>query len=106
MQLCRERQKRKSTSKTVLQLCVDPDFNKTRQMCKKKRLEGKELSVSRVPVSKCILVEGLDDNITEDTVETYFESRRSRGGPVNNADMNPEEGRCYVYFEDSSGMWA
>ena len=86
--------------------CVDTDFDKTRQMCKKKSLEGKELSVSRVPVSKCILVEGLDDNITEDTVATYFESKRSRGGPVNNADMNPEEGRCYVYFEDSSGMWA
>ena len=74
-------------------------------MCNTKRLKGKKLSVSRVPVSSSILVEGLEENIAMDTVENYFESKRSHGGPVEKVHMQSEERRCCVYFEDSAGVW-
>ena len=80
------------------------DFDKTVAMCQKRPLEKRKLTVSKVPISNCLLVENLSDKTTEDTICFYFENqRKSKGGPVEKVDMVPEENRCFVYFEDHEG---
>ncbi|KAL8567911.1 hypothetical protein ACOMHN_059033 [Nucella lapillus] len=77
----------------------EPDFPQTHQMTRERQLEKRQLTVSRVPISNCLLVENLADKTTEDTVHLYFENKRSRGGPVEKVDMIPADNKCLVYFE-------
>ncbi|KAK7110532.1 hypothetical protein V1264_014385 [Littorina saxatilis] len=78
----------------------EPDLVKTAQFCQKRKLEGRQLTVAKVPISNCLLVENLNDRTTEDTVELYFENKRSGGGAVEKVEMVPEENKCFVFFED------
>ena len=51
-----------------------------------------------------ILVEGLPNDATKDLVLNYFENkRRSKGGPVVDADMNSDSRTCRVIFESPDG---
>lgn len=80
-----------------------PDFAKVQDQCREKKLEKRQLSVSKVPISTCLLVEGLAPTTTEDTVTMYFEnSRRSGGGPVEKVEITQDKDMCrgFVYFED------
>ncbi|KAK7479356.1 hypothetical protein BaRGS_00029434 [Batillaria attramentaria] len=79
-----------------------PDLTEVETMCRKRKLEGRQLTVSKVPITNCILVEGLHPNTTEDTVELYFENKRSKGGPVEKAEITHDGDvhRCFVYFQD------
>nr|KAG5693840.1 hypothetical protein BaRGS_004448 [Batillaria attramentaria] len=80
----------------------EPDLTEVETMCRKRKLEGRQLTVSKVPITNCILVEGLHPNTTEDTVELYFENKRSKGGPVEKAEITHDGDvhRCFVYFQD------
>ncbi|XP_025094647.1 uncharacterized protein LOC112564207 isoform X2 [Pomacea canaliculata] len=78
----------------------DPDFSKVQEMCRQKKLEGRQISVSRVPISNCMLVENLNKNTTENTILFYFEGKRSGGGPVEKVAIDHENGRCLVFFEN------
>lgn len=78
----------------------EPDLAQTLQSCQKKPLEGRKLTVTKVSISNCLLVENLNSNTTADTVEFYFENKRSGGGPVERVDLVPGEKRCFIYFED------
>jgi hypothetical protein len=82
---------------------VVSDLDKTVQMCKKKKLEGRQLEVCKVPISNVLLVENLSSMTTEDTVGLYFESKRSNGGEIEKLEMVPEEHKCFVFFEDHEG---
>lgn len=77
----------------------EPDFAKTLQMTRDRALEKRSLTVSKVPISNCLLVENLAAKTTEDTVHLYFENQRSRGGPVERIEMIPKD-KCLVYFEN------
>ncbi|KAK7492158.1 hypothetical protein BaRGS_00016632, partial [Batillaria attramentaria] len=52
---------------------------KVRTNCQERPLEGRQLPVSAVQVSNCILVEGLSLNTTQETITLYFESKRNNG---------------------------
>ncbi|WAR21739.1 hypothetical protein MAR_015713, partial [Mya arenaria] len=66
----------------------DIDFKTLERVCREKPLEGSNLDVSSVPISNCILVSNIPDNVTQDMVELYFENnRRSNGGPVSKVEM-------------------
>ena len=55
-------------------------------------------------MSNCLLVEDLADSVTDDTVSNYFESKKCSGGaPVELVEMDSEERRCYVYFQNHEG---
>ncbi|KAK7496314.1 hypothetical protein BaRGS_00012479 [Batillaria attramentaria] len=57
-----------------------------------------------VPVSKCLLVEGLNEDADEDFVSLYFENK---GGDVDKVEMLEDTDlgtRCLVYFSDSSAL--
>lgn len=80
------------------------DFEKVQESCRKKCLEGRKISVSRVPITNCILVQNLNKNTTEDTIMYYFESKkRSFGGPVEKVNFDSGNSRCLVFFEDHEG---
>ncbi|XP_076460377.1 protein mono-ADP-ribosyltransferase PARP14-like [Babylonia areolata] len=78
----------------------EPDLVNTMQMCQKRSLEQRKLTVSKVPISNCLLVENLNPVTTEDTIKFYFENKRSCGGPVEKLDLVLEERKCFIYFED------
>ncbi|KAK7458953.1 hypothetical protein BaRGS_00039037, partial [Batillaria attramentaria] len=78
------------------------DVSTAQENCNKKALKGRHLSVCRVPVSKCLLVEGLNEDADEDFVSLYFENK---GGDVDKVEMLEDTDlgtRCLVYFSDSS----
>ncbi|WAR21762.1 LOW QUALITY PROTEIN: PAR10-like protein [Mya arenaria] len=79
----------------------DIDLEKLEQVCKVKSLEGSNLKVSSVPISNCIIVSNISDNVHKDMVELYFENnKRSNGGPVSKVEMFKNQGYCLVYFND------
>ncbi|XP_052770996.1 uncharacterized protein LOC128210685 [Mya arenaria] len=79
----------------------DIDLEKLEQVCKVKPLEGSNLKVSSVPISNCIIVSNISDNVHKDMVELYFENnKRSNGGPVSKVEMFKNQGYCLVYFND------
>ncbi|WAR21743.1 PAR14-like protein, partial [Mya arenaria] len=79
----------------------DIDFESLERVCRDKPLEGSYLDVSSVPISNCIVVFNIPDNVTKDMVELYFENnKRSNGGPVSKVGMFKSLGFCLVYFDD------
>ncbi|WAR21773.1 hypothetical protein MAR_015747 [Mya arenaria] len=79
----------------------DIDFETLKRVCRDNPLENSYLDVSSVPISNCILVSNMPDNVTKDMVELYFENnRRSNGGPVSKVEMFKTLGYCLVYFND------
>ena len=82
---------------------LSSDLEKTLQMSQKRKLEGRQLTVSKVPISNCLLVENLSDATTEDTIAFYFENKRSNGGPVEKLEMVSGGNKCFVYFESHEG---
>ncbi|XP_052771004.1 protein mono-ADP-ribosyltransferase PARP10-like [Mya arenaria] len=79
----------------------DIDFETLEKVCRDKPLEGSYLDVSSVPISNCILVSNISDNVTKEMVELYFENtHRSNGGPVSKVVMFKTQGFCLVYFND------
>ncbi|XP_061194415.1 protein mono-ADP-ribosyltransferase PARP14-like isoform X2 [Saccostrea echinata] len=77
------------------------DFGKLEAACQKKALEKCYLAVKRIPISNCVIVSGFGESTSVDTLEFYFDNeKRSGGGGVKEAKVNPEDGTCLVYFED------
>ncbi|KAK7110288.1 hypothetical protein V1264_014185 [Littorina saxatilis] len=77
------------------------DLERVQKMCQENDLDGRLLSVSRVPVSSAILVGNLNPFTAVETVRFFFHNHnRSGGGPVQNVDMIADECKCIVHFED------
>ncbi|XP_053394612.1 protein mono-ADP-ribosyltransferase PARP14-like [Mercenaria mercenaria] len=77
------------------------DFDELEQACQRHKLEGATLSMSRVPVSNCLLVTDIPPDVTCETLQYYFENRRkSYGGPVDRVQLNEDGSACFVYFEN------
>ena len=72
-------------------------------MLRKRKLEGRLLTASKVPISNCLLVENLNSMTTEDTVALYFQNKRNNGGPVEKVEMATDGNKCFVYFERHEG---
>ena len=64
-------------------------------------LEGSKLSLEHVPVCSCVLVSGLKDDTTEDTIQLYFENKRSGSNAVNKVERETKNS-ALVYFADPS----
>lgn len=85
-------------------LCFMTDFTKLEAACQKKQLEKHYLTVKRVPISNCIIVSGFSEDISDSTLEFYFENeKRSGGGTITDIKVNHEDCTCLVYFEDHTG---
>lgn len=73
-------------------------------MCEENDLDGRLLSVSKVPMSSAILVDNLNPQSSEEAVQLFFENtRRSGGGLVQRVELVPDEKKCIVFFEDYKG---
>ncbi|XP_067656555.1 protein mono-ADP-ribosyltransferase PARP14-like isoform X2 [Haliotis asinina] len=78
-----------------------PDFEKLQLQCRNKLLEGRCLHVEKVPISDSVVVRGLKKESTEETLQLYFENKKS-----GNTDGTPvtvsthDDGYCIVRFED------
>ncbi|KAK7499456.1 hypothetical protein BaRGS_00009431, partial [Batillaria attramentaria] len=82
----------------------EPDYQEVQEnLRKKKKLQGRQLVVSRVPVSNCLLVENIGPSTSLETVVLYFENtRRSQGGPLERWEVldGGEDQRCLLHFKD------
>ncbi|XP_041369501.1 uncharacterized protein LOC121383495 [Gigantopelta aegis] len=84
-----------------------PDLEKLQAECAKRPLEGSNLTVSKVLVSKTIIVRGLKSKTTKDTVSNYFEGKRSGnvdGVEVEKVQMISNKGYCLVCFRDHTAI--
>ncbi|XP_041369503.1 uncharacterized protein LOC121383497 [Gigantopelta aegis] len=84
-----------------------PDLEKLQAECAKRPLEGSNLTVSKVLVSKTIIVRGLKSKTTKDTVSNYFEGKRSGnvdGVEVEKVRMISNKGYCLVCFRDHTAI--
>ena len=52
---------------------------------------------------RTVAVRGLHPSTSKETVELYFENKRSGGGPVDDVTMDAEKGVAYVTFEKTEG---
>ena len=68
----------------------------------KKGLEGRKPRLERVPVCTSILVTGLRDESTDDTIHLYFENRKRSGGSDVIKVERVWKDEAVVSFEDSS----
>ncbi|KAI8507647.1 positive regulation of interleukin-4-mediated signaling pathway [Branchiostoma belcheri] len=92
-----------STQPGVAMVTLDriSNFDQILAKTKTKELEGRTLSIERVPVTDAILVTDLPDNASEDLVKLYFESEQnSGGGPVSEVEMNPYRQMAVVHFKN------
>ena len=67
-----------------------------------KGLEGRKLRLERVPVCTSILVTGLRDDSTDDTIQVYFENEKRSGGSDVSKVERIWKDKAVVSFEDSS----
>ncbi|XP_071170581.1 protein mono-ADP-ribosyltransferase PARP14-like isoform X3 [Mytilus edulis] len=76
------------------------DFTKLRTGCLMKALEGSTLTVSRVPVTRTVLVSGIghDSGITNDTVKYYFENERRSSGHEDAEILEYDSDTCVIRF--------
>ena len=80
------------------------DFDKIQAAFKNRpTLEGKNLSITTVPVSKTILVKNLPALATYDSVFYKFENRRAGGGEIEKVDLDLEKRIALVEFKDAKG---
>lgn len=64
-------------------------------------LEGSKLRLEHAPVCSCVLVSGLKDETTEETIQLYFENKRSGGNVVSKVERETKNS-ALVYFQDPS----
>ena len=57
--------------------------------------------MEHAPVCSCVLVSGLRDETTEDTIQLYFENKRSGGNVVSKVERETKNS-ALVYFKDPS----
>ncbi|XP_046558431.1 LOW QUALITY PROTEIN: protein mono-ADP-ribosyltransferase PARP14-like [Haliotis rubra] len=79
-----------------------PDFEKLQLQCGKRPLDGQHLQVKKVPISDSVIVRGLKKESTGETLQFYFENKKSGntdGIPVT-VSTHKDEGYCIVKFED------
>lgn len=65
--------------------------------------EGSKLRLERIPVCSSILVEGLDESTSKDTILLYFESNRRSGGDIVSHVERITKSNAVVHFEKASG---
>ena len=92
-------------SKLYVFLCF-ADFEKLTKACKKRPLDQKYLNVRKIRKCRSVCVSGLDDTITEDAIQNFFENKRhSGGGPISDIDLQTDIGICIIQFENSRGIY-
>lgn len=79
------------------------DFGRLEGASKKRPLEGNILSVYRVPVTRCILVTNIGQEITRDTVQYYFENKRKSGGDDEAEIVDFNGTSCVIRFPTPQG---
>ncbi|XP_067329331.1 protein mono-ADP-ribosyltransferase PARP14-like isoform X1 [Anolis sagrei] len=63
-----------------------------------------KISAHTLEVTKTILVENIPSGISKVFVVVYFESKKSGGGPVLEANYSPEENSALVTFQDAKDI--
>ncbi|KAK3606049.1 hypothetical protein CHS0354_006394 [Potamilus streckersoni] len=77
-----------------------PDFKKLQNACQGKKLEGAELEVLQVPVSRSVIATNVTPKTSKDMVEMYFENTVRKGEwHVQNVETM-EEGAFVIYLDD------
>lgn len=71
---------------------------------RERQLKKSTVTAERVKATDCILVQGLESNISGDMIELYFENQRKSGGDiVSDIELIEEESRALVFFENWMG---
>ena len=67
-------------------------------------LAGCELTISQFVEETMVKISGIIQNISEETLELYFENtKRSGGGEIKHIDMLPSMQAAIITFEDAAG---
>ena len=67
-------------------------------------LAGFELTISPFVEGPMVKISGISQNISEETLELYFENaKRSGGGEIKQIDMLPSMQAAIITFQDAAG---
>ena len=67
-------------------------------------LAGSELTIAPYIEQPMVKISGVTQNISEETLELYFENtKRSGGGEIKSIDMFPSMQAAIITFEDTAG---
>ncbi|KAL5022626.1 hypothetical protein ScPMuIL_001781 [Solemya velum] len=86
----------------VITFDQEPDYNKLSQVLETRTIEGARLTVSKVTITNCVKVMGLDKTRVDmnDLLLYYFENhRRSGGGPIDKI-RNFDSAYTLIYFQN------
>ena len=72
-----------------------------------KSLEGSKPHVKRAPICSSVLVTGLSKKTTGETIQLYFEHKKSGGGEVDQLEYEEGSQTAVVYFKEPKGnfLW-
>ena len=81
------------------------DFSDFKRKGEARPLDSVQVSIEQAPVCRSILVTGISENTTHDTIQLCFENRKKNcGGPVEKVYFTPGSGRAVVVFKDPKGV--
>ena len=86
----------------TFQMHVILDFAKIQKAIVRKPVEGRLLGVERVPSTKSVQVFNIG-HMTNDSLMTYFENKRSGGSGEVTVNVNRQQGYAIVTFENHAG---
>ena len=67
-------------------------------------LAGSELTIAPYVEQPMVKISGVTQNISEETLELYFENtKRCGGGEIKSIDMFPSMQAAIITFEDTAG---
>lgn len=78
------------------------DFAKIQKAIVRKPVEGRLLGVERVPSNRSVQVFNIG-HMTNDSLVTYFENKRSGGSGEVTVNVNRQQGYAIVTFENHVG---
>ena len=72
---------------------------------RKHKLEENQVTLKLVSEPSTVLVRGIPSNCDRDFISLYFESKKSKGGNVVNANILQDHPQCaVVVFKDKRGL--
>ena len=80
------------------------DFGEISRRCQEEELDGNNLIVEQVNICNSVLVRGLTERTTKESLWYYFENPRNGGGEIVDIEHDTPAGTAVVHYEDPAGL--
>lgn len=78
---------------------------KVKETAKSRTIEDVYPEISNPPICNSILVTGIPEGTTKDSVDLQFENPKNGGGEIYHAEHFKKEGKAIISFYDPNGEY-